>query len=273
MLERLRRHHFEIPPALRPPRLVEAVRSVLPEFAASTIVGAGLRSVAEYGLVIGGVSGLPLTIAAGAATGAIISAGRESWHQYRDYGSINDPKRVFTQSLRGATVGAIGAFVGWTVADLLMDGVLDGHAGADISQSPGGEGGGGGGGDGGGGHDPALGNSSEFPAAPAENPDLQPGDSSGSELPGSTNPILPDIVALPDGSSVWEQSEIFLEQALGRTPTNEEILLLAQQVSKDSGISVPEWNIEGSSLATELSPGHELVFSNSKETITGFTNK
>lgn len=71
---------------------------------------------------------------------------------------------------------------------------------------------------------------------------------------------LPPVVDLPQGSNVWNESSKALQQILHRQPTNAEILRVAQEISRQSGVTVPEWGIYGQVFHTKMPVGYDLIY-------------
>lgn len=100
------------------------------------------------------------------------------------------------------------------------------------------------------------------------------------ETPETDSPVSPELAALPEtvnlesGSNPWDTTAEYLRTALGREPSNGEILFGSKLVAQASGIAVPEWGIEDKIpgqplrvLATQLRPGFLLNFASLKEAI------
>lgn len=66
---------------------------------------------------------------------------------------------------------------------------------------------------------------------------------------------IKDTILLPQGSNPWNEAAGILRQALGHEATNNQIMQLTQEISKNSGISVPNWGIEGAIDHHNLRPG------------------
>ncbi|MBI4057929.1 hypothetical protein HY405_01255 [Candidatus Microgenomates bacterium] len=75
--------------------------------------------------------------------------------------------------------------------------------------------------------------------------------------------VMPEVVDLTQGSNPWNETAKYLEDYLGRPPTNAEILQVDQAVARASNIAVPNWGIEGQYLHTELPVGFDLHFDDS----------
>lgn len=87
---------------------------------------------------------------------------------------------------------------------------------------------------------------------------------------------MPTELILNSGSNPWEASTDYLRQALGREPSNEEILSVTKAVARSSGISVPQWGISGPGFVSDrqLPVGFKLVFDdNVKSVIKSMINK
>lgn len=77
----------------------------------------------------------------------------------------------------------------------------------------------------------------------------------------------PEAISLPSGSNPWSETSEYLEDVLGRKPSNAEILKVTQEVCRQSNISVPAWNIAGANLDTQLPPGFRLNFNQSAKNV------
>lgn len=87
---------------------------------------------------------------------------------------------------------------------------------------------------------------------------------------------MPTEVILNSGSNPWEASAGYLRQALGREPSNEEILSVTKAVARSSGISVPQWGISGPGFIPDrqIPVGFKLLFDdNVKSVIKSIINK
>lgn len=84
------------------------------------------------------------------------------------------------------------------------------------------------------------------------------------EAPAVVDPVqeainkLPPSFNLEAGSNPWSTTDHFLEQALGRKPTNAEIMEVTKALCKSSNIAVPEWGIQGEFSHTKLPIGFKL---------------
>ncbi len=78
---------------------------------------------------------------------------------------------------------------------------------------------------------------------------------------------LPDTLPLQSGSNPWATTSTYLENALGRKPTNAEILQVTKQLCLKSGIAVPEWGVPGQTLHTRLPVGFKLNFDESVKSV------
>ncbi len=271
--------------------------------------GAAVRGGVRYGLTVLGISGLPLGIAAGAITGAMVAGLREARHQLNVTEAsegeqyIYDKKHVLVAALRGAAVGAVGGLIGYEIANLVSEHFFTPSTPQaprtpsiyEINHPYEDEGPGGGG-------SPGPQQLTQTPVAtlnpeavtqlpghieppatpgpiipPPEQPHVEPPSAPAPTTPPET-PLPPSVSALPDieplqtGSNIWDESADFL-RAAGIAPTNDRILAVAKEVARESDVRVPEWGVNGHHLSTQLPPGYKLAFSGTKKIIAGFSKK
>lgn len=233
------------------------------EYVLSAGAGAALRTAFGCTMPLLGVTGFASTVAVGASAGAAISAGREWWKQRKE--NQTDTKKILNAAKSGAIKGAFlgpmgGLFADFFIEDILekycttKDDILSSVFTGDIIPIDT---------DGGVGEitDPFTeqADASSISGTEASGQEALSGSSAAAEI-SATLSAMPDTIPLTPGSSVWNETAAYLEQALDRPATNAEILEIAKAVCIASNVAEPSWGISGDYLHNQLPVGFQLNF-------------